>query len=127
MAAPMAGALRGRRLLIVEDEYILAMDLSNSLEDQGAEVIGPAGAVEGALALLGSTDRLDGAVLDINLGGTMVYPVVDALRERGVPCVFVTGYSRWVGPEAYADIPRLEKPVELRTLARALCAVWREA
>ena len=124
MAPPTAEALQGRRLLVVEDEYILAMDLAHSLEDQGAEVIGPAGAVAPALALLASSEKLDAAVLDINLGGTLVYPVVDALRERGVPCVFVTGYSRWVGPEAYANIPRLEKPVELRALARALSAAW---
>src|SRR3954467_14286390 len=92
MAQPES--LRGRCLLVVEDEYLIAADLTASLESLGVEVIGPAASVEEALALVhNSSDRIDGAVLDINLRNERVYPVADVLIERGVPFVFTTGYD----------------------------------
>src|SRR3982751_5102860 len=115
-----AEALDGRCLLVVEDEYIVATDLARALEDRGAHVIGPAGSIEDALTVLGAHQQIDGAVLDINLRGERVYPVAEALRARGVPFVFVTGYDSWVIPDAYASVPRLEKPVSARALARLL-------
>jgi CheY-like chemotaxis protein len=113
--------LRGRRLLIVEDEYILAADLAQSLEDVGVEVVGPAGSIEDALALIDAADDLDGAVLDVNVGGERIYPVADMLRARGVPYVFTTGYDEWVVPQSHADVPRCEKPVDPFILRRVLC------
>src|SRR5947209_14372115 len=86
---PDAIELRGRRFLVVEDEYVIAADLTASLEALGAEVAGPAPSVAAALTLLESEgDRLDGAVLDVNLGKERVYPVADVLRGRGIPFVF---------------------------------------
>ena len=121
MAEPRADALRGRRLLVVEDEYLIAAALERALEDRGAEVVGPAGSVEGALRLVESEgDRLDGAVLDINLRDERVYPVADALAARGVPFVFLTGYDAQVIPDTYAGVPRSEKPVSTALLARTL-------
>ncbi len=113
-------ALKGRRILVVEDDYFLAEDMRTDLERAGAEVIGPVPRLKQALDLLAQGGRLDGAVLDINLGGEMVYPLADALRERGVPFVFATGYEEKNIPTRYADVPWHPKPVAPRTVARAL-------
>jgi CheY-like chemotaxis protein len=106
-------SLRGRRVLVVEDEYLLAEDLREGLEGQGAEVLGPVPIVAEALALLRQGPAPDFAILDINLQGEMVYPVADLLRAQGIPFLFATGYDAWAIPEAYADVPRTEKPVDL--------------
>ena len=104
---------KGRRVLVVEDEYVLAEDLREGLEHQGAEVMGPVATVADALELLRMEPAPHVAILDINLGGEMVYPVADALRARGIPFIFATGYEPWSIPQAYADVPRAEKPVGL--------------
>jgi CheY-like chemotaxis protein len=117
-------ALRGRRLLVVEDDYGIASDIARFLEDADAAVVGPAGTVQDALELVESEAvGLDAASLDINLHDEKVYPVADALAARGVPFVFVTGYDAHVIPDAYAGVPRLEKPVERAQLARALARI----
>ena len=103
-----------RRVLVVEDEYMIAQDLARELEDVGAEVLGPVPSVADALALLvAEAVPPDAAILDVNLGGEMVFPVAEALRERGVPFVFVTGYDPWSLPQAYADVPCCEKPFDV--------------
>src|SRR3954447_17495022 len=113
--------LKGQRLLLVEDEYLIAADLTALLESLGVEVIGPAASVEEALALVhNSSDRIDGAVLDINLRNERVYPVADVLTARGVPFVFTTGYDAIAMPIAYACAPRCEKPVDKTQLVRWL-------
>lgn len=112
--------LEGRRLLVLEDEFFLAEDMTRGLQEQGAEVIGPAGDIDRALDLLDGTPRLDGAVLDINVRGEMAYPVADALIARRIPFVFVTGYDKAVIPRRYADVIRCEKPVSARDVGRAL-------
>lgn len=99
---------------------MIAAELARALQDRGANVIGPAGSVEDALQLLDAERQIDGAVLDINLGGERAYPVADALRARAVPFVFATGYDAWVIPETYASVPRMEKPVNMPSLARLL-------
>jgi CheY-like chemotaxis protein len=116
-----AGELKGRRFLVVEDEYLIAADLAASLQALGVEVAGPAASVAEALRLLEvDHDRLDGAVLDINLRHERVYPVADVLRARGVPFVFTTGYDASVVPSLYMDVPRCEKPVDERRLLQCL-------
>jgi CheY-like chemotaxis protein len=113
--------LTGRRFLVVEDEYLIAADLAAVLQDLGAEVTGPAGTLEEALSLVESDgDRLDGAVLDVNLGAERVYPLADVLRRRGIPFVFTTGYDAGAFPQLYADVPRCQKPTDERRLARCL-------
>ena len=116
----MTSALAGRRLLVVEDEYLLADDLAKALSADGAEVIGPAPSVDAALDLLDETDELDGAVVDLNLQGEMAYPVADALRERDIPFVFSTGYDQSTIPSRYGDTPRCEKPAKATAIAKAL-------
>ena len=113
-------ALSGRRVLLVEDDYFIVDDMVRAFRASGADVIGPVPSVEGALDLIAETAHLDGAVLDINLRGEMVYPVADALRERGVPFVFATGYDQAVIPPRYAEVTRCEKPVDPSTVAKTL-------
>ena len=124
-ATPATGAgtfssFRGRCVLVVEDEYLLAEDLREELEQQGAEVLGPAANVADAMELLRHGPAPDTAILDINLGGEKVYPVADALRARGIPFIFATGYEPWSIAEAYKDVPRVEKPVEVRQVTAKL-------
>ena len=103
-----------RRILVVEDEYMLAQDFARELEDVGAEVLGPVPSVADALALLvAEAVPPDAAILDVSLGGEMVFPVAEALRERGVPFMFVTGYDPWSLPQPYADVPCCEKPFDV--------------
>lgn len=103
-----------RRVLVVEDDYLMAQDIWHELDGLGLEVIGPVPSVEGALALLASGATLpDAAILDVNLGGAMVFPVAEVLRDRGVPFVFATGYDPWSLPQAYAGVPCFEKPFDV--------------
>jgi CheY-like chemotaxis protein len=121
MSEPANANLKGRRLLVVEDDYLIAADLANSLEELGIDVVGPAGSVEDALDLVERQgERLDAAVLDINLREERVYPVANALAARGIPFVFTTGYDAVAIPEAYASAPRCEKPVDRIQLVRWL-------
>jgi CheY-like chemotaxis protein len=115
-----AASLHGLRILVVEDEYMLAEDLRQALERLGAEVVGPVATVEQALKLLQSEGSPDGAVLDVNLQGDYVFPVLDLLRNKRVPFVLATGYDGWALPTAYADAPRCEKPLDMRRLTSAL-------
>lgn len=113
-------SLRGRRILVVEDEYMLAMDLERELQDAGAHVLGPVPTVFAALQLIDSAEPIEGALLDVNVGGESIFPVADALMQRGVPVVLTTGYDLRAIPERYADLPRCEKPVDIRQVARTL-------
>lgn len=117
-----ARGLSGRRVLLVEDEFLIASDLAQLLRQQGAEVLGPAATVRSALDLLQQAAAPDGAVLDVNLRGEMAFPVADALRARGVPFVFATGYTGEMIPERYAGVPCCEKPFEGPEIVRALAS-----
>ena len=112
--------LAGRRILVVEDEMMIAMLVEDMLTELGCSVVGPAHALAEALALAQSEPGLDAALLDVNLAGQPVFPVADALREKGVPAVFSTGY----GDAGLRDIDRgspvLQKPFRAGDLARAL-------
>jgi ActR/RegA family two-component response regulator len=112
--------IAGKHILLVEDEYLIAQDIARSMVNAGAEVIGPAAAVQDALRLILGAPVLDGAVLDINLKGEMVYPVADALSTRGIPFVFATGYGQEAVPVRYGQVTRCEKPFNARQIAEAL-------
>ena len=119
---PTSGPLEGRRILLVEDEYFIADDMAEEFKRSGAEIVGPAATVCHAIQHIRGATRLDGAVLDINLHGEMVYPVADLLEEQRVPFVFSTGYANPSIPARYAQVTRCEKPVEPSKVAQALFA-----
>ena len=107
------------RILVVEDAYSIADDIGMALRAAGAVVVGPAPNGRVALSLL-CAERVDAAVLDINLHGETVYSVADMLLARGKPFVFASGYAKSSIPEAYRDIALLEKPVDSRRLIAVL-------
>ncbi|OWV85467.1 transcriptional regulator [Rhizobium sp. N122] len=109
-----------RVALVVEDDYVLASDLASKLSDAGMKIVGPAPNVQRALDYIHDSAQIDVAVLDINLGGTMVFPVADALTKRNIPFFFATGYSRDVVPPRFADRIFVEKPLEMREVYDAL-------
>jgi CheY-like chemotaxis protein len=115
---------RPARILVVEDEYLLAEDLAETLAGLGVHVLGPVGALDEALelleALLTTDGGIDGAVLDVNLRGQLVFPLADALIARQVPYVFATGYGPEVLPERYRAAPLLQKPIQPRLLLSLL-------
>ncbi len=112
-------SLKGKRILVVEDEYFIAKSLAQDLQRAGAEILGPVPTVAEALQLIG-VGLFDAAVLDVNLRGEMAYPIADALTERRVPFVLATGYSADALPARYASVPRCDKPVDADALAAAL-------
>ncbi|GEP03842.1 response regulator [Methylobacterium oxalidis] len=115
----LATNLAGRRVLVVEDEYFIAMDMEHSLREAGADVVGPVPDAEQALALIEAAP-LDAAVLDVNLRGQAVYAVADRLRDRGVPYLFATGEVQIADHSDYRSRPKLEKPILDTELVRAV-------
>ncbi|PVE20390.1 hypothetical protein DC522_32625 [Microvirga sp. KLBC 81] len=120
MIAPPRGALAQRRVLVAEDEYFIARDIARALRALGAEVVGPVASRDEVQAILATGERLDAAILDINLNGEMVFPVMEALAARGIPVVFATGYDESAVPDRYQAIPRWQKPFDPQALVQAL-------
>src|SRR5215218_5023171 len=108
-------ALTGKSVLLVEDEYLIANDVAQALKKCGANIVGPARRVRLALDLI-EGERIDGAVLDINLGRERVYQVAEALRNRNIPFVFTTGYDESIIDQSYAGVPVCPKPNDKRVL-----------
>ncbi|MEX6506578.1 response regulator [Jiella sp. M17.18] len=117
-----APSLEGRRMLVVEDEYMLADDMALDFKCFGAEISGPVPTIAEARALLDDDGPIDGAVLDINLNGEMVYEFADLLNERGIPFLFATGYDRHSLPGRFKGTLVCEKPVDAAQLAAGLFA-----
>ncbi|MBX5181188.1 helix-turn-helix domain-containing protein [Rhizobium sp. NZLR5] len=109
-----------RVALVVEDDYVLASDLASKLSEAGMKIIGPAPNVQQALNYIDDGSQIDVAVLDINLSGTMVFPVADELSKRNIPFFFATGYSRDVVPPRFADRIFVEKPLDKSAIFEAL-------
>jgi CheY-like chemotaxis protein len=110
----------GRRLLIVEDELLIALELQSIVEQLGGTVVGPAGSAEGALQLLSDTTP-DAALLDVNLREARVTPVAQACRDRSVPFALVTGYGRLKLEEPLLQAaPRVSKPFDSRAIHNVL-------
>jgi CheY-like chemotaxis protein len=120
--------LNGLRLLIVEDEAMVALMLEDMLDTLGCIVVDIAGTLLKGLKLADDESMsLDGAILDVNLGGERVYPVAERLTERRVPFIFCTGYGR-VGQETgFAQVPVLAKPYTQAELKNILVSTLAEA
>lgn len=116
--------LRGKRILVVEDEVLVAMDIESQLESAGCAIVGPAGTVAKARDLI-ERHALDAAIVDANLGGTPVDEIAAMLTQKGVPFAFATGYGRGGLPRGFQDAPLLTKPfdaVQLRFVLLDLLA-----
>ena len=108
--------LRGKRILVVEDEFLLADDLSRALRDAGAEVIGPAPSVQKAQRLLESAGPFDAAVLDVNLRDVLRYSIARTLQAQATAFLFTTGYDQGLIPDQFKTVPWVQKPYGPRDL-----------
>ena len=109
--------LKDVRVLVVEDEYLLAEDLRDVLQAAGAAVIGPFPTVSEAIDYLRAGAEPDIAILDVNLRGANIFPVAEALDARQIPFIFTTGYEQEYVPEQFSQAAHLEKPVAAAKVA----------
>lgn len=117
-------SLEGLRILVVEDEFLLALEIEAALTGFGCSVTGPFAKLAKAMDAAWRTE-LDGAVLDINLNGEMVYPLVERLDGAGVPVVFLTGYAPSDLPERFRRFRRLQKPLHTEMLRQIILDMQR--
>lgn len=114
----------GRRVLVVEDNFLVSLATTDLLEAAGCVIIGPATRVAAARELA-RTESLDAALLDIDIAGELVWPVAEELQQRNVPFFFLSAYRQLNGvPALFAAVPHLEKPLEQARLLRHLGAIW---
>ncbi|MFI5032326.1 MAG: response regulator [Reyranellales bacterium] len=111
--------MSNRRALVVEDEVLVGMLIEEMLRELGYEIAGLSTHLDQAVTLA-RTVAFDFALLDINLNGQQSFPVADAIRARGLPFLFATGYGSRIVPEPYRDAPILQKPFSLADLKAAL-------
>jgi len=109
------------RVLIVEDEMLVAMNIEDMLADIGCEVAGLACRLDTGLALA-RDGAFDIAMLDVNLAGDLSFPIADILEERGIPYLFASGYGRKGVRDEYGTAPVLQKPFRARDLEQAIMA-----
>jgi CheY-like chemotaxis protein len=113
---------RARRVLVVDDEVLIAMLLGDMLEDLGCEVVGPALHLDMAIAMA-RDETFDWAILDISLEGTPSFPVAEVLRARNAPFVFASGYGAASVGSGFEDVPVIQKPFTIAQLSEALDAL----
>ena len=111
-----------RRVLVVEDESLVAMMIEEMLQELNCSVLGPAGDLAEAMGFAEKAE-FDLALLDVSLRRTPSFPVAEILQKRGIPFAFMTGYGAQDFPPAYQQLPRLSKPFDLPDLQRALKAL----
>lgn len=117
--------LQGCRILLVEDDFLIADDFARRLALAGADIIGPAATLAAALSLYESSGAIHAVILDINLRGTLVFPLAQRLQQDGVPFVFCTGYGdEPIGPE-FKSVARFEKPISHQSFAAMIDAIAR--
>jgi CheY-like chemotaxis protein len=123
----MSGSeIAGRRILVVEDEMLIAMVIEDAVHDSGGQVVGPAATLEKALKLV-EEEGFDAAILDVTIRGGKVYPVAELLLKRGIPFVFASGYGDWALPEELRDKPRLTKPFTAAALEEQVRSLYGQA
>ena len=113
-----------RRILVVEDEAMIAFVIEDTLQELGYEVVGPCGSLATALCLA-QDEKLDAAIHDIRIQEEKVYPVAEQLRARGIPFVLASGYGDWALPEAFRNQPRLTKPFTYEELETQVLSLHR--
>jgi DNA-binding response OmpR family regulator len=107
------------RILVVEDEMMIAMLVEDMLLDLGHETVGPAAKFDAGIELA-TSEMLDLAILDVNLGGNRSFPIADLLVARGVPVIFATGYGAAGLDPQYAGFPVITKPFRMEALAKII-------
>ncbi|UVK57449.1 response regulator (plasmid) [Mesorhizobium sp. AR02] len=120
------GEMAGFRVLLVEDEMLIAIEIEDTLKDFGCEVVGPTGKLETALQLA-TDEMIDAAILDVTIRGGEVFPVAEKLLERGIPFMLASGYGEWALPDKMRDRPRLTKPFTSEELHVQIRALGKEA
>lgn len=120
MAAEVDNKFRGRHVLVVEDEYLIAEDLRQALEEYGVEVLGPVASVEAALKEIATAGQLDAATLDVTLGRDTSLRVAEALEARKVPFVLLSGYDERALPEPMKRLPLCHKPAPVEKVLALL-------
>jgi len=116
--------LNGKRIVVVEDDYVLAADICRELRNLGATVLGPAPTPFYAMHLIGRK-KIDAAVLDVRLHGTTVFEVADILQDQGVPILFATASDEEAIPGRFRNAPLLSKPLDRKKLVAAICNLAR--
>ena len=111
--------LEGRRILVVEDDYMIAQDVADRLEREGADVIGPAPSVAAGLQLI-EKGGVDAAILDVNLGQKNSFPIAQELQARGVPFLFSTGYNSADIPSEWQHVAVSMKPLRIVDVTKLL-------
>ncbi len=118
----MIDPLAGRRILVVEDEILIAMEIEGALKRLGCVIIGPVGKLESALQIA-RDETIDAAILDVNIRGGRTYPVAKVLLARDIPFILASGYGDWALPEALQGQPRLTKPFRSDDVVKAVRAI----
>lgn len=125
MSAPQGSALDGLRVLVLEDSFLVAEVIAETLEASGCDVVGPVARVRSAVPIA-RDEPLNGAVLDVNVAGEFCFPVAEALAARGVPFLFVTAYNDvGVLPSRFRQATVLHKPFAPDDLVEAASARFR--
>ncbi len=117
---------KNRRVLLVEDQWLIAMDLANQLEDGGYEVVGPAATLEKALELIDS-EEIHAGLLDINLDGVLSYPAAEALMRKGIAYAFLSGHSSAELRADFRDQRLISKPISAIELMTTLDTLVEQA
>jgi DNA-binding response OmpR family regulator len=118
--------IAGRRILVVEDEMLIAMIIEDAVQDSGGEIVGPVATLEKALKLA-EEEEFDAAILDVTIRGGKVYPVAELLLARGIPFLFASGYGDWALPAELRDKPRLTKPFTAAALEEQIRLLYGQA
>jgi DNA-binding response OmpR family regulator len=119
------GAFAGRRVLVVEDDFLISLTTTDLLESTGCVIVGPAARMSAALELARS-ESLDAAILDIDIAGEAVWPIAEELKRRHVPFLFLSAFSELNAiPALFSAAPHLEKPLEQDRILLALSVMWR--
>ena len=118
----MATSLVNRRIFVVEDEMLIAIQVEEILESLGCVIVGPVGKLEVAVRMA-REEQIDAAILDVTIRGGQVFSVAEVLLERDIPFVFASGYGAWALPAPFRDRPRLNKPFTPDELVEALHAI----
>ncbi|MBO0662984.1 response regulator [Jiella sp. CQZ9-1] len=122
--AKSGDGIEGLRVLVVEDESLVALQLEDMLDELGCRVVGPAMRLRTAGELLDSGVAIDCAVLDVNVCGEMVYPIADRLRAMGIPFIFATGYGRDGVEDRWQNVPILQKPYTSQEIGQSLATCF---